>query len=297
MQYSAHYLGIGILMSLTLGTGLLGCKDTQFASGGRTGAGNTGAPLNGDQNPWNQNNMGNNPNMGNNGPGMGGEGPLLGNLTPQEQCIRTKAAGYNFALIFDKSGSQANTDPTKVRRDGALAFVDQFAAFQAKSPNTDIFFNSSAFDSRILAGQMGWVRVDPQGINSIKNDINFVTADVGSGTRYVVALQEAMRMFSNKVSPNSQKKELNYVVFLSDGKPNDGRPGILTAVNQLVSQYNVSMIAIASGTNLDSDDEAFVQSMAMPIGGPNPGIYKRARSAQDLYGVWQQIYNEIGTCN
>ncbi len=234
-----------------------------------------------------------------------------------DQCLAKKADDYNILLIFDTSASQEQTDPGNVRREGATAFVDRFNAYVQTNNKARVFMAVLSFNDASIRGAQGWTRLTGSNADAVKSDINSATATPQGGTAYSPVLKDAAQFYRQINAATDKDRVRNYVVFLTDGLPNaaegagfgfPGFPGdvetmadIPPAVDNLVKNYGVAMIAIASGPGIPPEGESVVQSLAQPkVGLKNKnhvGIYRRAQTADDLKAVFDQLLNDIGTCN
>ncbi len=240
-----------------------------------------------------------------------------GNLGETDDCLKYKADSYNFMMIFDRSKSQERTDPNFVRRDGALAFVDRVYQYAQGNPKARVYMSSLAFNEASVRGANGWQRLKDTSIEVIKQDITTATSNPDGNTAYSPVLKDAANFFEQINKQTNPDRTRNYVIFLTDGEPNAlqgplggilGSPGdvesvpdITAAVDNLVKNYGVAMIAIASGTGIAPEGEQFVQSMALPTTGIKDknhiGIYRRTQTPEELKLVFDKLLTDIGTCN
>lgn len=244
-----------------------------------------------------------------------------GGLIETEECLKKKADNYNIALVFDNSGSQRFTDPQSVRRDGALTFVDQFSSYVAKNKKARVYMVVTSFNTQSVRGQKGWVRLTGDNAADVKTEITNATSNPNGGTAYSPALQDAAAYFDQITKSVPQERTKNYTVFLTDGLPNAASgmnnmffPGglgglgglvekmedIPVAVDHLVNDYQVAMVAIASGNAIPPEGEQITQSLAKPQVGvkdkSHVGLYRRAATAEQLKAVWEQLFADIGNC-
>lgn len=245
---------------------------------------------------------------------IGSGGDNANRTTDQiQQCLAKKAGQYNIILIFDNSGSQRITDPTFVRRDGALNFIDQMAAFTAKYPHVKVYIDVLSFNTRSIRAAQGWTLIGNGSTDAIKNMIRTATANPEGGTAYSPVLKDAAAYFKQIGALPNAAQQRNFVVFLTDGLPNILDPvqrifamGIETAadipkaVNDLVQTYGAAIIAGATGNDIPAQGEQTVASMALPKTGikfpDHTGLYFRARTPDELKAGWVNIFSKIGTC-
>jgi hypothetical protein len=264
------------------------------------------------------------------GTGSGGVGTDLaasGGTAQVDQCLTKKADDYNFVLIFDNSGSQMQTDPASVRRDGAILFAEQFQDYVRRNPQARVRIAVISFNTESIRGQRGWIGLTGSNQADVQAEITQATSSPNGGTAYSPALKDAAAYFELvKTMGAMTERARNYVVFLTDGEPNaagmanfpggafpggfpGGLPGglgaeqmsdIPAAVNVLVNSYRVAMVTIAAGTGISAEGEQITQSMAEPkvgIAAPDHiGMYRRAASAEELRTVWQGLLGLIGDC-
>lgn len=234
-----------------------------------------------------------------------------GGLGEEEDCLARRAEFYNLMLVFDRSGSQKETDPTLVRRDGAIAFVDHVYEFIQKNPKVKAYVSSLAFNSESVRGSNGWQRLKDTSLQVVKTDINTATSNPDGDTAYSPVLKDAANFFEQINKTTNADRTRNYLVFLTDGQPSAAESplgigkyetlgAINSAVDNLVKNYGVAMIAIASGQSISPQGEQIVQSMALPTTGikdkNHVGIYRRARTADELRSVFDQLLTDINTC-
>jgi hypothetical protein len=247
----------------------------------------------------------------------------LGNISEEvqfDECLVKKADNYNINLIFDNSGSQKKNDPNGVRRDGAINFVEQFSKFAKRNKKSRVYFSVLSFNTKSIRGGQAWVKLTGDNAESIKSEITQATNNPNGGTAYSPVLRDAAMYFTELKKSVSSQKAKNYVVFLTDGLPNaassinsiffpQGSIGgtvetmedIPKAIDALVNQHEVAIVAIASGDGIPSQGENITQSLAKPTTGKTDkshvGIYKRARTTDDLKDVWKSLFGAIGNCD
>lgn len=233
-----------------------------------------------------------------------------------EECLARRAEFYNFMLIFDKSESQLRTDPNFVRRDGALAFVDRVYQYTQQYPQVKVYMSTMAFNQDSIRGTNGWQRLKDSSLQAIKADVTTATSNPTGNTSYSPVLKDAANFFDQINKTTNVDRTRNYVIFLTDGEPNALRdPGILgipaagvnealadipKAVDNLVKNFGVALIAIASGTGIEPEGANFVQTMAQPTTGikdkNHVGLYRRATSPEELKSVFESLLTDINTC-
>jgi hypothetical protein len=234
-----------------------------------------------------------------------------------DDCLVKKADNYNINLIFDNSGSQMRIDPNLVRRDGAISFVDQFSKFVSRNKKSRVYISVLSFNTNSIRGNHAWVKLTGTNSDTVKNEIIKATDRPGGGTAYSPVLRDAASYFTELKKSVTSSKAKNYVIFLTDGLPNAAHgmggpffPGagggekmedIPKAIDVLVNDHDVAVIAIASGDGIPPDGEHITQSLAKPTVGKKDknhlGIYKRARTTDDLNDVWKSLFASIGKCD
>jgi hypothetical protein len=236
-----------------------------------------------------------------------------------DDCLVKKADNYNINLIFDNSGSQRRNDPNNIRASGAIDFVEQFSRFVGRNKKSRVYISVLSFNTKSIRGGQAWVKLSGDNAESIKSEINRATANPNGGTAYSPVLKDAALYFSELKKSVSAAKAKNYVVFLTDGLPNaassvssiffpQGFPGgsvetmddITKSIDTLVNNHDVAIIAIASGDGIPAQGESITQSLAKPTTGvsdkSHKGIYKRARTTDDLKDTWKSLFGVIGDC-
>lgn len=274
-----------------------GCKDTKFSGGqGPAKAPDTVQP------------------SAASGPSTAGSGPAVpvapakpvgGGLinTQQSDCLLKKADKYNVTLVFDNSGSTKLTDPTNVRQQGALQLVKKFVEFVTLNPSAEVKMSTVAFAKTATRGASGLVKLSVSSEQSLVTDIVAATSDSKSGTSYKPAVEEAQRLMTEAGALAAEKRQRNYLVFLSDGKPNgkgESASNVAALFDPVVSANGVAVLSIAAGTGLGKKDEGVMQSLAKPTTGvvspKHVGIYLRAASPTDLQQAYQQVFDTIAGC-
>lgn len=247
-------------------------------------------------------------------------GPGTEDIDQIENCLVKKADNYNISLIFDNSGSQNRNDPNNVRGAGATDFVDQFSRFVSRNKKSRVYFSVLSFNTKSIRGAQAWVKLTGDNSDAIRSEINRATTNPNGGTAYSPVLKDAATYFKELKKSVSSVKARNYVVFLTDGLPNaadsinsiffpQGVPGghvetmddIKNSINDLVQNHDVAIIAIASGDGIPANGESITQSLAQPTVGvkdkSHKGIYKRARTTDDLKDTWKSLLGVIGNCD
>ena len=176
--------------------------------------------------------------------------------------------------------------------------------------------SSLAFNQGSVRGANGWQRLKDTSINVIKQDITTATSNPDGNTAYSPVLKDAANFFEQINKQTNPDRTRNYVIFLTDGEPNalqdplggilgggaeETIPDITAAVDNLVKNYGVAIIAIASGTGIAPEGEQFVTRMAQPTTGikdkNHVGIFRRTQTSEELKLVFDKLLTDIGTCN
>lgn len=325
LKMSPRIKFIALFFALTAG---FSCANTNFSSSSEK-KNKDGSKRNASDAGKNGTDLGQNGNdggdtdSGNDGDDEGGSDFDLGTNAEDikfDECLVKKADNYNINLIFDNSGSQKRNDPNNVRRDGAISFVEQFSKFVKRNTKSRVYFSVLSFNTSSIRGGKAWVKLTGSNADSIINEITQATSNPNGGTSYSPVLRDASGYFTELKKNVSSQKAKNYVVFLTDGLPNaahsisniffpQGPPGgstetmddIPKAIDTLVNDHDVAMIAIASGDGIPAEGENITQSLAKPTTGKTDkshvGIYKRARTTEDLKDVWKSLFAAIGKCD
>lgn len=225
------------------------------------------------------------------------------------ECLKQKAQTYNTVIVFDRSGSMLQTDPSLIRQQGALAFVQKMLEYKQANPAANINIATAAFSTTAFPGANGWVNLTPATTQKIAADIQQATNAPNGSTNYGTGLQVALSLFQQlpTTTPNPSTNggvavsTLNFLVFLTDGVPTDSRAIYLPILNQIVTTYQVAVLAMAVGNDFVNRGQTTVQEMALPtVGSPVPshkGAYFRAQAPQDIATAWQQVFSAIASCN
>ena len=216
-------------------------------------------------------------------------------------CTEASALDYNIMFIFDKTGSQLTTDPTLVRRTGALQFLTQLSTYAAANPKVSVYSSVLAFNTESIRASSGWLLVNSTNAPTISQQITTATSNPVGATSYSPVLRDASSFFDQVNSQPNAAKSRNYIVFLTDGLPNaDSQAAIDAAVNTLVTKQNVAIIAVAAGPDVTAEGESAVKSLALPTQSSkfpdHVGQYYRAATDVDFSAVWSKLFTKISGC-
>ncbi len=216
-------------------------------------------------------------------------------------CTEATALDYNIMFIFDKTGSQLTTDPTLVRRTGALQFLAQLTTYVAGNPKASVYSSVLAFNTESIRASSGWLLVNSTNAPTITQQIMLATSSPEGATAYSPVLRDASSFFDQVNSLPNAAKARNYIVFLTDGLPNvDTQASIDAAVDTLVNKQNVAIIAVGAGPDVTADGESAVKSLALPTQPSkfpdHVGQYFRAATDVDFSTVWSKLFTKIGGC-
>ena len=222
----------------------------------------------------------------------------------QADCLLKKADRFNISIVFDNSGSTTTTDPANVRQQSALQFAKKFVEFVSLNPKADVRISAIKFAKTTTRGPHVWVKLSVSNEQDIAGDIIASTTGSEGGTAYTPAIAESGRLMAEAGANPGDKRQRNYTIFLSDGRPNgsgENKSTVNLLFDPLVNQYGVAVYSIGAGSGLKSDDEQVMQSLAKPTTGivspQHVGMYKRGASPAELQNAWDQIFNQIATCD
>ena len=310
-QWSVVCLAAVASVSLSLS---YGCSSSSFkGSPGSNNKNFNGAGTNGDGNPSNGSGSGSGPTDGAaNGAGSGGSGTdgtanagspgQIGDNNGTAACKPdTTPNSYNIMFIFDKTGSQLVTDPTNVRRSGALSFLSQFNNYVGKFPAAQVYMSVLAFNTQSIHSTNGWMLLNSINSSVIQQEIITATSNPNGATSFSPVLQDAANYFKQVNGLQNAQNGRNYVVFLTDGDPNADTPqAIKDAVDNLVNNYGVAIIAVATGPQVTAGGAQMVQSLALPTAASkfpdHLGRYYRASDATTLDQTWNNLFGSLGGC-
>ena len=311
MKHRWNVVCFAAVASFSLGLSY-GCSSSNFK--GSTGTGNkvlNATGTNGDANPSNGGGSAATDGAGN-GAGSGGDGTdgsgkagsqaQTGDNNGTVACKPdTNPNSYNIMFIFDKTGSQLVTDPTNVRRSGALSFLSQFNNYVGKFPAAQVYMGVLAFNTQSIHSTNGWMLLNSINSSVIQQEIVTATSNPNGLTSFSPVLQDAANYFKQVNALQNAQSGRNYVVFLTDGDPNTDTPkAIKDAVNNLVTNYGVAVIAVATGPQVTAAGEKVVQSLALPTTPTNfpdhVGRYYRAPDASSLDKTWNNLFGSLGGC-
>ena len=213
----------------------------------------------------------------------------------------TISNNYNIMFVFDNTGSQLTTDPTNVRRSGALSFLDQFNTYVGKFPAAQVYMGVLSFNTKSIHSTNGWMLLNTINSSVIKQEIVTATTNPNGLTSFSPVLKDAATFFAQVNALPGGQNSRNYLVFLTDGDPNLDTPAAInSAVADLVNNYGVAMIALATGPQVTKAGENLVQALALPTTpGKFPdhmGRYYRAPDAPTLEKTWKDLFGTLGGC-
>ena len=293
----------------------LGCSSSNFkGSPGTSNKNLNAAGTNGDANPSNGGGSGGSGTTDGAGNGAGSGGNVTdgsgtaGNLAQTGENNGTVACkpdtnpnSYNIMFIFDKTGSQLVTDPTNVRRSGALSFLSQFNNYFGKFPAAQVYMGVLAFNTQSIHSTNGWMLLNSINASVIQQEIVTATSNPNGLTSFSPVLQDAANYFKQVNALQNAQSGRNYIVFLTDGDPNaDTAQAIKDAVDNLVNNYGVAVIAVATGPDVTASGQKMVQSLALPATATkfpdHVGRYYRAPDASTLDKTWNNLFGSLGGC-
>ena len=220
----------------------------------------------------------------------------------EKKCSNNQAPiNYNIQFIFDKTLSQLTTDPNTIRRSGALQFLAQLEGYVALQPQAKIYISVLSFNTSSIRLPHGWLLLNKTNVELIKQDIMTATSNPFGFTSYSPVLADSLTFFNQVNQQQGSANARNYAVFLTDGLPNiDTSSAISGAVNRLVNEQKVAMIAVAAGPQVPASGESQVSSMAQPqkptLFPDHFGRYYRAANDNALANVWKGLFSNIGGC-
>ena len=141
-------------------------------------------------------------------------------LTPVERFSSCVAGGGqgNLLLMFDTSGSLADTDPDAGRVTAATATMTRLAAKLAEVPDSTVDVAVSGFSTG-FATSLGWTALSTQSAPTINAAIEaYADRDRDVDTDYWSAMDGARRAFSERIA--TQENPCNLLMWFSDGEFN-----------------------------------------------------------------------------
>jgi hypothetical protein len=197
------------------------CNDSGFGGGtSRRFAGQVSQdPISG-QDKANQNDS-NSPNGSDGDDSLNGNGGASdGKIDSLQDCKKSGIDNVNIVLIFDASTSQRSTDPSIIRKSASEQFVRKLATEISKGETSTVSIATIYFNSSANVAQNRWVTFDDAAsAEKVIADIGVATSSLRSGTRYAPALRQANDLLREKGTSISAQNHRNYVVFLTDGRP------------------------------------------------------------------------------
>ena len=279
------------------GTGNSSVDDAQAGgpggSGNAGGAGGAGGPggLGGLNDARDANG-----NITNQGDASGG---LIG--TAQGNCLK-KSSLYNIVMVFDVSGSQAQTDPTKLRVTGAKDFLNKLSAFADVTPTSKFNVSITGFARTATFGANGWKALNKTTLGDLSSDINTITAPLSAGTFYLSGLHAADKLLLQQNATDSNKAARNFVIFMTDGEPN-GRDTIAQingAAADLANNRGAAMIMLGTGTGVSAKGEGILQNMALPktgiVNAQHTGKYFRVATEAQMAKIGDILTGAVAGC-
>lgn len=151
----------------------------------------------------------------------------------------------NIVLVFDNSGSQSSSDLQSMRS-GAAGLLSELSALASQINSPFIPFVSVVrFSDSATIGANRWVNMKTNS-GGATTDVNAATADDGGNTHYAQALARVGDLFREKQASISKKNQRNFVVFLSDGEPDDDS-AVRSAAQSVTDQAGAVHITVGTG--------------------------------------------------
>ena len=208
-------------------------------------------------------------------------------ISEEDIDLCTENGEINMVLVFDNSSSQSSGDLESMRS-GATNLVNQLSNIGlSKKFQTNV--SVVRFSSTATPGLNGWNNVN-DGRAQILQDITEATTDDSGSTQYQPALNEVENLFVTAQAGLAGDDKRNFVVFLSDGRPDDDE-GVAAVTQQLADTFNAAFLTIGTG----SDDFDVLQAMAQTRGNNNypaghQGKFFAAEDQANLATVFNQVY-------
>jgi len=229
----------------------------------------------------------------------GAGGGLIG--TTQGNCLR-KSSLYNIVMVFDVSGSQAQTDPTKLRVTGAKDFLNKLSAFADATPTSKFNISITGFANTSTFGAHGWKALNKSTLGDLTSDINTITAPLSVGTFYLTGLNAADKLLLQQNATAANNAVRNFVIFMTDGEPN----GFATiaqingAAADLANNRGAAMIMLGTGTGVSAKGEGILQNMALPktgiVNGKHTGKYFRVATEAQMAKIGDILTGAVAGC-
>jgi uncharacterized protein YegL len=208
-------------------------------------------------------------------------------------CVSAGSGRMHTVLIFDNSGSQSGDDLASMRT-GATGLANRVATEAAKAGAPVMSMSVVRFSSDAVIGANGWVKsTDAAFLSKITADINAATADDGGGTEYHTAFAKAQELYAQIDSTAATKTDRNFVVFLTDGDPDDDLDALPTA-QSLVQDKGVAVIAIATGAS-GGDAVATLKQFALPAAGVVAPDHVGRQLLAETQAEIEQIFGNVAS--
>jgi len=230
-------------------------------------------------------------------------------------CLSRKAREYNIAIAIDSSISQKQSDPQNLRGAAATSFAQAMAGVANAQAKISIELAIIGFSGGARTGRNSPVDLGQSGHDGVARDVSDLVDQLGAGTNFEAGLLESEKALIRMGAEKGKRNQRNFIIFLTDGEPNRSEKGsifdavlnpsaMIDAINQkvssLVSELDVAMISIASGTDLNEEGIRLISNMAQPsqnsVYPDHKGTYIRADSEDDLEGLSQQLGQAISGC-
>jgi uncharacterized protein YegL len=187
------------------------------------------------------------------------KGNAGGDVESSESIISScrELSSISSILIFDNSSSQSNSDLLAMRQ-GAQRIVNQLMNLRAQHAGILVQAGAVRFSSARNAaiGVNGWVDLSA-GREKLDSDIIQATSSNSGSTQYIPALIKANELLARQAGLRDKSKAANFVLFMSDGRPDDDEAEIIQHASGLVRDFGIRFISVAIG----SDDFEVLESM------------------------------------
>jgi|GEM_PF-1572952 len=192
----------------------------------------------------------------------------------------------NVVLVFDNSGSQSNSDLQSMRA-GASILLSELKTIGARSNSFAANVSVVYFSSSASIGSNRWVDVGKNAAGA-EADVNQATSKRGGDTFYGNAIQRANELLREKGASPAKQEQRNYVVFLSDGEPDD-KDAVNSSAQSLIDQTGGVFLTIGTGGTSFPVLQSMSNMVSSQLPADHRGQFAVAKDQTALAGVFRQV--------
>lgn len=152
----------------------------------------------------------------------------------------------NIVIVIDQSDSHSSAELSNVGT-GIFSFLSGLEQLKNRYSSLNISTSTVRFYAAAHIGANRWMNFKESDNDALREEITYATSHRKSYTDYNGAISKVSELFQEK--NRSSEFVRNYVIFLSDGKPNGGGgnpSSIIPEVTALTASKGTAFITIAT---------------------------------------------------